>query len=153
MPDSALNFDRPRLTDRSTNPHNSPTPQKGAERAANIPTRSISQLMDGMRREFERHTQAADPAGSIARAPVAGQGHRSGNRSDKFSRRLAAFYAAFFGFSGIVMPFFPAWLQAKFLAHKNSNLSDQETAALVLANSGGPTVLAHLTLIFLLGRL
>jgi hypothetical protein len=113
MPDSALNFDRPRLTDRSTNPHNSPTPQKGAERAANIPTRSISQLMDGMRREFDRHTQAADPAGSIARAPVAGQGHRSGNRSDKFSRRLAAFYATFFGFSGIVMPFFPAWLQAK----------------------------------------
>jgi hypothetical protein len=46
MPDSALNFDRPRLTDRSTNPHNSPTPQKGAERAANIPTRGISQLMD-----------------------------------------------------------------------------------------------------------
>jgi MFS transporter, PPP family, 3-phenylpropionic acid transporter len=66
-----------------------------------------------MRCESERHAQAADPAGSIARVPVAGQGHRSGNRSDKFSWRLAAFYAAFFGFSGIVMPFFPAWLQAK----------------------------------------
>ena len=66
-----------------------------------------------MRREFERHAQAADPAGSIARVPIAGQGYRSGNRSDKFSWRLAAFYAAFFGFSGIVMPFFPAWLQAK----------------------------------------
>jgi hypothetical protein len=56
---------------------------------------------------------AADLAGSIARVPVARQGFRSGNRSDGFSWRLAAFYAAFFGFSGIVMPFFPAWLQAK----------------------------------------
>ena len=56
---------------------------------------------------------AADLAGSIARVPVARQGFRSGTRSDGFSWRLAAFYAAFFGFSGIVMPFFPAWLQAK----------------------------------------
>jgi MFS transporter, PPP family, 3-phenylpropionic acid transporter len=50
------------------------------------------------------------PAGSIAWVPVA---RRSDNRSDGFSWRLAAFYAALFGFSGIIMPFFPAWLQAK----------------------------------------
>ena len=54
--------------------------------------------------------EAADPAGSIARVPVA---RRSDNRSDGFSWRLAAFYAAFFRFSSIIMPFFPAWLQAK----------------------------------------
>jgi PPP family 3-phenylpropionic acid transporter len=33
--------------------------------------------------------------------------------SDGFSSRLAAFYAAMFVFAGIVMPFFPVWLQAK----------------------------------------
>src|SRR4029077_15647136 len=76
-----------------------------------------------MRREFERHAQAADPAGSIARVPVAGQGYRSGNRSDKFSWRLAAFYAAFFGFSGIIMPFFPAWLQAKGLDSRATGIA------------------------------
>jgi PPP family 3-phenylpropionic acid transporter len=67
-------------------------------------------MASGMRREFEGGAEAADPAGSIARVPVA---RRSDNRSDGFSWRLAAFYAAFFGFSGIIMPFFPAWLQAK----------------------------------------
>jgi MFS family permease len=66
-----------------------------------------------MRREFEGGAGAADSAGSIARVPVARQGCRSDIRSDGFSWRLAAFYAAFFGFSGIIMPFFPAWLQAK----------------------------------------
>jgi MFS transporter, PPP family, 3-phenylpropionic acid transporter len=33
--------------------------------------------------------------------------------SDGFSSRLATFYAAMFVFAGIVMPFFPVWLQAK----------------------------------------
>ena len=33
--------------------------------------------------------------------------------ADGFSLRLAAFYAAMFVFAGIVMPFFPVWLQAK----------------------------------------
>jgi PPP family 3-phenylpropionic acid transporter len=33
--------------------------------------------------------------------------------SDGFSARLAAFYAALFVFAGIVMPFFPVWLEAK----------------------------------------
>src|SRR5947209_20031154 len=33
--------------------------------------------------------------------------------SDGFSSRLAIFYAAMFVFAGIVMPFFPVWLQAK----------------------------------------
>src|SRR6266516_31798 len=33
--------------------------------------------------------------------------------SDGFSPRLATFYAAMFVFAGIVMPFFPVWLQAK----------------------------------------
>src|SRR5260370_11669245 len=33
--------------------------------------------------------------------------------SDGFSWRLATFYAAMFVFAGIVMPFFPVWLQAK----------------------------------------
>ena len=65
-----------------------------------------------MRREFEGHAAATAPAGSIG----------AGNRSDEFSWRLAAFYAAFFGFSGIIMPFFPVWLQAKgLLATPNSN--------------------------------
>jgi PPP family 3-phenylpropionic acid transporter len=36
-----------------------------------------------------------------------------GRRSDGFSGRLAAFYAALFVFTGIAMPFFPAWLEAK----------------------------------------
>ena len=70
-------------------------------------------MASGTRREVEGGARAVDPAGSIARAPVARQSFRSGNRSDGFSWRLAAFYAAFFGFSGIIMPFFPAWLQAK----------------------------------------
>ena len=70
-------------------------------------------MASGNRREFEGGARAVDPAGSIARAPVARQSFRSGNRSDGFSWRLAAFYAAFFGFSGVIMPFFPAWLQAK----------------------------------------
>jgi PPP family 3-phenylpropionic acid transporter len=34
-------------------------------------------------------------------------------REDGFARRLAAFYAAMFVFAGIVMPFFPVWLEAK----------------------------------------
>jgi hypothetical protein len=67
-------------------------------------------MASGMRSEFEGGAEAADPAGSVARVPVA---PRPDNRSDGFSWRLAAFYAAFFGFSGIIMPFFPAWLQAK----------------------------------------
>jgi PPP family 3-phenylpropionic acid transporter len=33
--------------------------------------------------------------------------------ADGFSWRLAAFYAAMFAFAGIVMPFFPVWLEAK----------------------------------------
>jgi MFS_1 like family len=70
-------------------------------------------MASGMGRELEGGAGAADPAGLIARAPGARQNFRSGNRSDGFSWRLAAFYAAFFGFSGINMPFFPAWLQAK----------------------------------------
>ena len=70
-------------------------------------------MASGNRREFEGGARAVDSAGSIARAPVAWQSFRSGNRSDGFSWRLAAFYAAFFGFSGVIMPFFPAWLQAK----------------------------------------
>jgi PPP family 3-phenylpropionic acid transporter len=70
-------------------------------------------MASGNRREFEGGARAVDPAGSIARAPVARQSFSSGNRSDGFSWRLAAFYAAFFGFSGVTMPFFPAWLQAK----------------------------------------
>jgi MFS family permease len=73
-------------------------------------------MAPGMGREFEgdaRATDPTDPTGSSAEAPAARQSSRSGNRSDGFSWRLAAFYAAFFGFSGIFMPFFPAWLQAK----------------------------------------
>jgi PPP family 3-phenylpropionic acid transporter len=70
-------------------------------------------MASGNRREVEGGARAVDPAASIARAPVAPQSFRSGNRSDGFSWRLAAFYAAFFGFSGVIMPFFPAWLQAK----------------------------------------
>ena len=38
---------------------------------------------------------------------------RERDASDGFSWRLAAFYAAMFVFAGIVMPFFPVWLQAK----------------------------------------
>jgi MFS transporter, PPP family, 3-phenylpropionic acid transporter len=34
-------------------------------------------------------------------------------RGDGFSSRLAAFYAAIFVFSGIVLPYFPVWLAAK----------------------------------------
>ena len=48
-----------------------------------------------------------------APASVAPQGSSPDTRPDGFSWRLAAFYAAFFAFSGISMPFFPAWLQAK----------------------------------------
>ncbi len=70
-------------------------------------------MASGTGREFERGAGAADPLGSIARAPAAPQSFKSGNRSNGFSWRIAAFYAAFFGFSGIIMPFFPAWLQAK----------------------------------------
>jgi MFS transporter, PPP family, 3-phenylpropionic acid transporter len=65
------------------------------------------------RRELEGGAGAADAVGPIARVPARHSILRSGNRSDGFSWRLAAFYAAFFAFSGIVMPFFPAWLQAK----------------------------------------
>ncbi len=70
-------------------------------------------MAPGLRREFEGDAVATDSTGSSDRAPAAGQGSPSGNRSDGFSWRLAAFYAAFFAFSGISMPFFPAWLQAK----------------------------------------
>src|SRR5215471_17223600 len=66
-----------------------------------------------MRREVGDGAHAIDPMGPSARTPVARQGSSSGNRPDGFSWRLAAFYAAFFAFSGISMPFFPAWLQAK----------------------------------------
>jgi MFS transporter, PPP family, 3-phenylpropionic acid transporter len=66
-----------------------------------------------MRREFAEGARATDPTGPTALTPVARQGSSSGNRPDGFSWRLAAFYAAFFAFSGISMPFFPAWLQAK----------------------------------------
>jgi MFS transporter, PPP family, 3-phenylpropionic acid transporter len=38
---------------------------------------------------------------------------RERDASDGFSWRLATFYAAMFVFAGIVMPFFPVWLQAK----------------------------------------
>jgi len=38
---------------------------------------------------------------------------REREASDGFSWRLATFYAAMFVFAGIVMPFFPVWLQAK----------------------------------------
>lgn len=34
-------------------------------------------------------------------------------RADGFARRMATFYAAFFLFGGIQMPYFPAWLQAR----------------------------------------
>lgn len=70
-------------------------------------------MAPGLRREFAEDVRATGPSGSGARAPVARQGSSSGIRSDGFSWRLAAFYAAFFAFSGIAMPFFPAWLQAK----------------------------------------
>ena len=70
-------------------------------------------MASGNRREFEGGAGAVNLAGSIARAPVAPQSFGSGSGSDGFSWRLAAFYAAFFGFSGVIMPFFPAWLQAK----------------------------------------
>jgi PPP family 3-phenylpropionic acid transporter len=63
--------------------------------------------------EFEGGAGAADSGSSTARMSVARQSVRSGDRSDGFSWRLAAFYAAVFWFSGIVLPFFPAWLQAK----------------------------------------
>lgn len=66
-----------------------------------------------MRREFEDGARAAGSAGSDTRASVAPPGSAAGNRADGFSWRLAAFYAALFAFSGISMPFFPAWLQAK----------------------------------------
>ena len=65
-----------------------------------------------MRREVGDDGRATDSAGTIVRASV-GPSLTSGKRSDGFSWRLAAFYAAFFAFSGIAMPFFPAWLQAK----------------------------------------
>src|SRR5262249_18052063 len=65
-----------------------------------------------MGRECEEHA-AGDPTGSIARVPVARQGFRSGNPSREFSWRPPAFYAAFLAVSGIVIPFFPAWLEAK----------------------------------------
>jgi len=38
---------------------------------------------------------------------------RERDAADGFSWRLATFYAAMFVFAGIVMPFFPVWLQAK----------------------------------------
>src|ERR1700676_3658004 len=34
-------------------------------------------------------------------------------RIDGFALRMATFYAAFFAFSGIQMPYLPAWLEAK----------------------------------------
>ena len=34
-------------------------------------------------------------------------------RSDGFALRMAAFYAAYFAFGGIQLPYLPAWLQAK----------------------------------------
>lgn len=63
--------------------------------------------------EFEGGAGAGDSGSSTARVSVARQSIRSGGRTDGFSWRLAAFYAAVFWFSGIVLPFFPAWLQAK----------------------------------------
>src|SRR6266516_1696161 len=54
--------------------------------------------------------------------------------SDGFSPRLATFYAAMFVFAGIVMPFFPVWLQAKGL--------DSRATGLLLAASVG-SVLAY----------
>jgi PPP family 3-phenylpropionic acid transporter len=66
-----------------------------------------------MRREVGDEGRVTDSAGAIVRASGGPQSLTSGNRSDGFSWRLAAFYAAFFAFSGIAMPFFPAWLQAK----------------------------------------
>ncbi len=38
---------------------------------------------------------------------------REGEGGDGFSFRLATFYAAMFVFAGIVLPFFPVWLEAK----------------------------------------
>jgi MFS_1 like family len=70
-------------------------------------------MASGMGPEFEGGAGAPDPAGSMTPAPVIRQPFSSGNRSDGFSWRLAAFYAAVFGSSGLIMPFFPAWLQAK----------------------------------------
>jgi PPP family 3-phenylpropionic acid transporter len=66
-----------------------------------------------MRREVEDGAHAIDPTGPTVRTPIARQGSSPDTRPDGFSWRLAAFYAAFFAFSGISMPFFPAWLQAK----------------------------------------
>ena len=67
----------------------------------------------GMRREVGDGAHAIDPTGPTVRTPIARQGSSPDTRPDGFSWRLAAFYAAFFAFSGISMPFFPAWLQAK----------------------------------------
>jgi Na+/melibiose symporter-like transporter len=50
--------------------------------------------------------QARGSKGKTALMAIAGA-------SDGFSARLAAFYAALFVFAGIVMPFFPVWLEAK----------------------------------------
>jgi PPP family 3-phenylpropionic acid transporter len=44
---------------------------------------------------------------------MAAGSHGEFERGDGFSSRLAAFYAAIFFFSGIVMPYFPVWLAAK----------------------------------------
>jgi MFS transporter, PPP family, 3-phenylpropionic acid transporter len=65
------------------------------------------------RHEFEGGAGAADSGSSTARVSVARPSVRSSDRPDGFSWRLAAFYAAVFWFSGIILPFFPAWLQAK----------------------------------------
>ena len=70
-------------------------------------------MASGMRREVGDGARATGSAGSSAGAAAVAQSAKSGNRSDGFSWRLASFYAAFFAFSGIAMPFFPAWLQAK----------------------------------------
>jgi len=45
--------------------------------------------------------------------------------TDHFARRMAAFYAAFFLFGGIQLPFFPVWLEARGL--------DASTIGLVIA--------------------
>jgi PPP family 3-phenylpropionic acid transporter len=45
--------------------------------------------------------------------PFMAASSRERDASDGFSWRLATFYAAMFVFAGIVMPFFPVWLQAK----------------------------------------
>ena len=70
-------------------------------------------MAPGMRREVGDGAHAIDPTGPTVRTPIARQGSSPDTRPDGFSWRLAAFYAAFFAFSGISMPFFPAWLEAK----------------------------------------